>query len=418
MKILLTHPGTQYAPQLAAQLSRQQLLYKFVTGIGFPNNISPAGQALLRATGTQKLAQRRFINIPSSQLHRIMWPDLWTLYRMRRGHNRDQIFYDGNGLFQRLLPQRLIGQSNAIIGFDTSSWILADRTRQAGKPYIMDISIGHPLFKEQVFDQLRQRYPSWQSEIKPKRQENIEVELREMELASHFVGASGFTQKTYLANSIPAEKISINPYGTDLDFFAPKTYHAPGKEIRFLYFSKLAARKGFPWLCEVWERFHARYPHTKLVAAGYGSLPDNFRPPKGMEMPGFVHPNDRVQLFHGADVFVFPSFFEGFAQVIIEGMACGLPVITTTHTIGPELITDQREGFVIEPGDDEALFRSMEYFAQHPEAIAPMGKQAREAVLPFSWDSYGARWKEILERVLAEEACPSTSSPKKSEQVG
>ena len=82
--------------------------------------------------------------------------------------------------------------------------------------------------------------------------------------------------------------------------------------------------------------------------------------------------------------------------MIIEAMACGLPVITSTHTVGPEVITDGKEGFCIEPGDDDALLRALEYFVQKPLSIAAMGIAARKRVEGMSWDAYGERWREIL----------------------
>ena len=80
-------------------------------------------------------------------------------------------------------------------------------------------------------------------------------------------------------------------------------------------------------------------------------------------------------------------------------MACGLPVITTTHTAGPEVMQHGLHGFITEPGDDAALLDAMVYFAEKSDRIETMGRAAREAVLPFTWDAYGDRWSVILERV-------------------
>lgn len=406
MKLILTHPGTQYAPLLAAQLHRKGILHRFATGIAFGESADRPSHRLDRMKRLIKETEKRLVKgVPAHKIYSIPWHDIVAVARKRLGHHNDQIYYHTNGWFERLVPTRLIKEADAVIGFDTSSRILALRVKAAGKPYIMDASIAHPLSKETIFQQVRDRFPLWQYEIKPKLQRNIEAELAEMQAADHIVVATQFTKNTYLENGISASKISVNPYGTYLDFFRSKwefpTASSPSQPvINFLFFGSISARKGFPWLCEVWEPFHAKYPHTKLIAAGHGSLPAGFVLPKGVEFFGAVHPNNRTQLFHSADVFVFPSFFEGFAQVIIEAMACGLPVITTTNTVGPEVIDNGVEGFVITPGDDGSLHNALAFFTNNPDKMEPMGKAARERVLPLSWDAYGDRWEAIATEVI------------------
>lgn len=168
--------------------------------------------------------------------------------------------------------------------------------------------------------------------------------------------------------------------------------------MKFLFFGSLTARKGFPWLCEVWKDFHQRYPGCRLLAAGYDNRPAGFKVPEGIEVLGAIHPNDRAALFASADVFLFPSYFEGFAQVILEAMICGLPVITTTATAGPDLLGHSNGGMVIEPGNDAALLQAMCRFAEHPETIPSMAEAAVNAAIPFTWEAYGKRWVEVLER--------------------
>lgn len=413
MQILLTHPGTQHAPLLAAQLHRKRLLYRFVTGIAF-GDIAKRHRAKNEKPGKlAKLIAKRLIKaVPPHKIYSMPLHDIVAMVRKRMGHHNDDIYYYTNGWFEKMLPTRLLENADVVIGFDTSSRILIGRTHAVGKPFILDVSIAHPLAKEQILESLRRQYPLWSKEIKPKKQRNIDAELVEMEMADHIVVASDFSKKTYIENNVPPHKISVNPYGIFTDFFSSKwtnpalsslpwsASHPSQPVITYLFFGSISARKGFPWLCDIWERFQAKFPNTQLIAAGHGKPPDGFLLAKGVKLIGAVHPNDRTQLFHSADVFVFPSFFEGFAQVIIEAMACGLPVVTTTHTVGPEVIDNGIEGFVIEPGEDEQLYRSMAFFMENPAKIEGMGRAARERVLPLTWDAYGDRWEKIASDVI------------------
>ena len=100
-----------------------------------------------------------------------------------------------------------------------------------------------------------------------------------------------------------------------------------------------------------------------------------------------------------SDVFVFPSYFEGFALVLLEAMASGLPVITTTATAGPDIISPERDGWIIEPGNLDALVETMRFCRENRDRITEMGANARRTAERFSWDAYGDRWVEILQAV-------------------
>lgn len=397
IKVLLTHPGTQYSYFLAEQLEKQGILFCFATGLAFGKDSFL--QKLLPGALRKKL-QRRTVPVPQKKLFTLPFTELRALWRFKRGRHPETVFYERNKRFQQQLPQRLINGATHVIGFDTSSWILQERCRKAGKPFILDASIAHPLSQQAIFNQLRNRFPAWAGQLQPKDRQLVTTEMQEMASAANIVVASEFTRSTYLQHGIDSERIHINHYGTNFSYFRPKQPVAVRAEtVHFLYFSKLSVRKGFPWLCEIWRSFQQQYTNARLTVAGYGELPAGFELPAGIQIQGFVHPGDRLALFHSADVFVFPSYFEGFAQVIIEAMACGLPVITTTNTVGPELITDGVEGFCVEPGDDQALLTAMAFFVENQHRITTMGQHAAESVKPLSWDAYGVRWKHICEEI-------------------
>jgi glycosyltransferase involved in cell wall biosynthesis len=100
-------------------------------------------------------------------------------------------------------------------------------------------------------------------------------------------------------------------------------------------------------------------------------------------------------------VFVFPSFFEGFAQVQVEAAACGLPIIGTQNSGAEEIIQDGYNGFIVEPGNIDQLVSAMRFFVKNREKLAVMSAKVRERIDFFSWNSYGNRWKAILETKLS-----------------
>jgi UDP-glucose:(heptosyl)LPS alpha-1,3-glucosyltransferase len=67
----------------------------------------------------------------------------------------------------------------------------------------------------------------------------------------------------------------------------------------------------------------------------------------------FEGPTSKIQdAYRSADLFVFPSLYDPFANVVLESLACGLPVITTTTNGSSEVISEKQEGYVIEGATD------------------------------------------------------------------
>lgn len=393
MKALLVHPGTQYAHRLACQLHRHNSLYKFVTGIGFA-----PGDPLLRfvpARIRKKLANRILdCSIPSSSVKRIPLPEIISLRELSRGVNAEDSLFKRNRSFQEKISQKLLDSSDAVIGFDTSSWILVDRTR---KPFILDQSIAHPDEKKEVFATLRSLYPAWTEDIPLKAGEHVLTERQEHSKASRIVVASSFTMNSLVKHGVNRAKITVNPYGVGESFFRSKVKRSKGEKVRFVYLGILGARKGLPFLLETWKE-NSMWQNADLWLAGPAS-PNAIK--EVNETPGVTYKgrlplNEIPSLLDQCDCLVFPSFFEGFGQVILEAMAAGLSVISTEATAAPDIIESNVDGIVIRSGDKKALGGSLKRMASDPAECYAMGERAREKARGFSWNAYGDRWNNIL----------------------
>jgi glycosyltransferase involved in cell wall biosynthesis len=98
------------------------------------------------------------------------------------------------------------------------------------------------------------------------------------------------------------------------------------------------------------------------------------------------------------DVLVLPSLFEGVGLVILEAMAQGIPVITTPHTAGPDVITDGADGFIVPiraPAEIAARLEKLRSDAARAEA---MGGAARATAERWTWARYRAGLIEVVGR--------------------
>ena len=90
--------------------------------------------------------------------------------------------------------------------------------------------------------------------------------------------------------------------------------------------------------------------------------------------------------------------------MILEAMACGLPVVTTTSSAGPDIITNGHDGWVIEPNNVPHLVKTMQGCLEQSSQIASMGMHARNTAERFSWPAYGKRLLTILQELVGDKA--------------
>ena len=176
-------------------------------------------------------------------------------------------------------------------------------------------------------------------------------------------------------------------------------YRLPERFI--LSVSRLEPRKNFPGLIRAFTRFKERtgFPHHLVIAGSKGWLYEPIfeaaaRSPyrDAIHFLGFVPDADLPALYSLADVFAYPSFYEGFGFPPLEAMACGTPVIAADNSSLPEVVG---EAGVLLPAEDEAGWA---------EALAQLiaDRAARERLVAAGFQQ-AARftWQRTAERLVA-----------------
>ncbi len=94
-----------------------------------------------------------------------------------------------------------------------------------------------------------------------------------------------------------------------------------------------------------------------------------------VDVVGPVYGEEKISIYNSADVFVFPTVFEAFPNVILEAMQFGLPVISTIEGAIPEIVENNLTGILIEKGNKLELVDAMKYFILNPAQIEAFGKR-------------------------------------------
>jgi len=398
VKALLVHPGTQHSFRLATQLEKHGCLGRFWTGIAYtPGSLLGRCVPHLPDRLKRHVINRRLAGVPRKRVRTRPLGELLAIWRLRAGRDEQSIFLNRNAAFQDHIPQGEFAISKAVVGFDTSSWILADRAASLGRVFILDQSHPHPLSFQKLVPRLQEECPDWAEDFPQRLPGLLRAEQAEHQSACKIVVASSFTKRTLIENGVSADKIVLNPYGVDLVAFVPVARPDSARPLRFLFLGALGARKGVPVLLDAW-RSTAR-SDAELWLAGPTSARHLRMIPTlpGLRLVGKV---PRVApIMAQCDVLVLPSYFEGFGLVLLEALASGMPIITTDATAAPDLITDGVEGHIVPVGDAEAVRAAMQRFIDAPNELAKMSRSARECAERHTWDAYGDRWANLLQQV-------------------
>ncbi len=236
--------------------------------------------------------------------------------------------------------------------------------------------------------------------------------VEEPAMADQWLVASQFTKRTLAEAGIPKERIAVVPYGTDLAKFSPVRRDPPvGRPLRLLFVGTLSQRKGIKYLLDALELLPR--DAVELTVCG--------RPVDDMAL----FTNNRIQVrvcpsisdqglleeYRNADVFVFPSLAEGFAHVLLEAMASGLPIVATDRTAAPDLIRHGEEGFVVEAGSSSDLAAHIEKFLQNPEIVTSMGTAARRRAEFFTWSRFRLGVVDFVTAALRGSAAELVTQP-------
>jgi glycosyltransferase involved in cell wall biosynthesis len=323
----------------------------------------------------------------------------WKALRaLRNNQEAESVFYERNRRFQLAIPDGEIARADVVVGYDTSSWIIAKRAKALGKKFVLDQSIGHPIAKERIYFDLKTRFPAWTTTMVPKSALCLEAERLEHQLADLVVAPSSFVRDTLMTEGVASDKIRIIPFGTDLKLFypAPAPKADKNRTVVFLFVGILNARKGLPVLLEAWSRL--RLYDAELWLVGGGQIPAEVIStlPNTVKCLGRRSKLEVSELMRMSDVFVFPSFFEGLAQVQVEALASGLPVIGTRESGADELVREGENGFVVSAGDVDELADRIRRVATDSVLRLQMQNSSRTSRACLGWDTYGMRWSHCL----------------------
>ena len=292
----------------------------------------------------QRLARRHFAPLALAPKVQGRVGELRRLVTRALGWGNERLSYEANDWLMRTMSRECRRPAvTAVHAYEDCSLWQFEEAKRLGKACLYDMPIGYYPAWEQTQTELVRRYADWlpAGGLPSSHYVRPQQKRREMELADLVLVPCSFVEHTIRT------------------FYPHKAWEAAA-----LHNAELE-------LVGMWQ-----LAESKRVALPRGV---NWRPACSREA--------LRERYRAADVFVFPSFFEGFGLVLLEAMACGLPAIASEATAGPDVLTPAC-GRLVPTGDPEALVESLGWFEQHRGQLPELSRAARGQAERCTWENY------------------------------
>jgi glycosyltransferase involved in cell wall biosynthesis len=376
VKVTIAVGGKWCAFEQAEQLARYGFLQHIITS--YPRS----------RIGRYKLARRQIVSLPVPEL---------VNFGMR--YAPSVLRYSGAGeywkakLFDRMVAKRLNG-CNLFVGWAAFAKESMRIARSRGAVACVERGSAHILTQRKLlfeeYDRWGLRRPEFHSGL-------LERQLAEYENADFVIVQSRFAYRSFIENGMAPEKLMYIPLGVDPDLFRPQPKQ--DDKFRILFVGAMTLQKGILHLLEAFRAL--RLPRSELLFVG--GLDPQLRPllerwGGSFSLAGRV-PHEQLPWWYSqASVVAVPSIQDGFGQVILEAMACGVPILASTHSCGPDVIRVGVDGYLSCPGSAEDLTEKLLLLYRQKDLLPEMGESARRRAEQFSWQHYGLKAVECFRR--------------------
>lgn len=298
---------------------------------------------------------------------------------------------------------RFLAGSDCIVAYEGFALpAFAAAARLGGRAAVLNYPVAHHRHRRRVRCEENEREPAFAvtwpdfDDWPAGHEERLDEEIAR---ADAVLVGSTYASETFAGEGIDRAKMRVVPYGVDLATFSPAApgSRPPGFEV--IYAGQLTQRKGLSYLLRGYRTFARPGTRLTLIGSTVGS-DEPLRP-----FAGFF---DRVAhqtrpalaaRYRAAHVFVLPTLIEGMPLVVLEAMACGLPVIVTAN--GPaDLVRNGVDGFVIAERDADAIADRLERLYTDVGLREEMGRRAALRAREFGWDAYAAKALQVLSEVV------------------
>jgi glycosyltransferase involved in cell wall biosynthesis len=389
MAILFGHPtGSPFAHHAAlAHFEAGQLDRVCISWMPSKTTLRILEQVPPLRAAAQRLSRRHFSPLADAPKVQGRLGELKRLAIRAFGRGDADLANEANEWLMRAMARECRRRSvSAVHSYEDCSLWQFQEAKRLGKACIYDMPIGYYSAWERIEAQLASQYGDWMPDRPAVQRFHPEQKRREIELADVVLVPSEFVADT-VRDFHPKAPIAVAPYGVDLGEWPARTRCASAETVIFLFVGQCSVRKGVPLLLQAWRAAGLIGARLELVGPWLLAEGKKRELPPQTRWRGAVSSRELRRHYRNADIFVFPTNFEGRALVVGEASASGLPVLTTAAS-GADDFVDNSSGRIVPANDLDALVEELRWFDQNREQLPELSRAARLNAERCTWAQY------------------------------
>jgi glycosyltransferase involved in cell wall biosynthesis len=239
----------------------------------------------------------------------------------------------------------------------------------------------------------------------------IARELREYALTDRVLVLSTFSRQSFVDEGTLPERICTVPLGVRVEAFRPSPEMVAGRQrriqsgepLRVLFVGAVSFRKGFFDFASVIDKLHGRGFSFELVGPilpECAPLVETLR--SKATFVGKKRQSDLPASYHAADVFLFPTIEDGFPAVMAQAKAAALPIVTTAHGAGLDIVTPGLDGWIVPVREPAAIVDRLIWCGANRDIVARTVARVFDTFRPRDWHQVAGEFEAVCLQAMRE----------------
>jgi glycosyltransferase involved in cell wall biosynthesis len=400
MKIVVSHPhGNQNTTNVVGLLEKLNLLDSFWTTIAFPFRLIFFKKRYFSEISFKKI-----------RVHFIkeLFRNIVKILNLKKLYFCEDSFFSVNSIYKDLdirVSKYLKKNSqniNTIYSYEDCALNSFQLAKNNGIRTVYDLTSPYWRLKDKILNEEIILQPEWNlSSTEINSTAKLLNKDREIFLSDQIVVASNFSAKSLEYYTQKKLNIKIIPYGSPKQAVKQINARKINDKLKIIFAGRLLLSKGIQYLIKSLNNIDL--PWVLEIAGSIPEKPENiskklllFLKDPRCKFLGQISNEKLLQKMRNSHLFILPSLYEGFGQVLLEAMSCGLPVVTTENTGGPDFIKDNDNGFITPIRDTKKTIEILQNLYNNEELRMLISKKAILTANKFSWARYQDKLKTLF----------------------
>lgn len=376
MTVFVSNFGRQYCNELLLALQEHNLLDRFCTSLAANKFDWEQCPNPLR----QQLRKRVFSGIQPEKIEH--FPGLFLCERLLRDRYPPAGRWLGDWFDRRVAARVRASDCDVVLTYENTNRATMRAAKKTGKITVLDLA--------QIHHDDIAAYAPWFMSDQQLRAEIEIVNPRKAEALAYtdyVLTLSTFAAESMLRHGWPADRLFTVNLGVDVQRFSPKQTYRRDGPLRLLFVGTMTKRKGLEVLLQALRLLPPKTVELTLIGP-MADAADLLSAHAGQfQYRSFLHHEELAAHYQQADLFVFPSLLDSWAQTVVEAMACGTPAIVTENT-GAKDAVRQGGGWVVPPNDARALADAIQFCADNRDVVEERGRRSGDIAQRYTWHHY------------------------------